>query len=84
VRFGYAEYNNGKCSPNYNADCYAVGSSVNHTTPFYWKGETFTGADAGTIVVPALSQHVIYLTPVGLDSSNNEVWVGPTTAETVP
>jgi hypothetical protein len=87
VRFGYQEYNGGKCSPNYNDSCYAVTSAVNDSTPFYWKGETFTGKSCSSgcdVIVPALSGHVLYATPVGLDGSNNEVWVGPTTVSRVP
>ncbi|HEY1206700.1 MAG: hypothetical protein ABSH46_04205 [Bryobacteraceae bacterium] len=83
VEFGYDT--GFHCTSRQEA-CEAVGARVNETTPFYWASENYSGFTGAPrmIVIPAISQRVLYYRLKYRDAANAEIATGPTQVQVVP
>ena len=83
AEFGYDT--NFHCTSRQEA-CEAVSATVNETTPFYWASESYSGASGApyAIVIPAISQRVLYCHVKYRDATNTVIGTGPTQVQVVP
>ncbi len=81
AEFGYDT--NFYCTSRREA-CEAVSGTVNETTPFYWASETYSGVRSPwTIVIPAVSQRVLYYRVKYRNATNAVIQTGPTQVQVV-
>jgi len=84
AEFGY-DSTNFFCTSR-RESCEAVTAAVNERTPFHWASETFAGFTGapGAIVIPAISQRVLYYRLKYRDAGNAVIGTGPTQVQVVP
>ena len=84
AEFGY-DSTNFFCTSR-RESCEAVTAAVNERTPFHWASETFAGVTGapGAIVIPAISQRVLYYRLKYRDAGNAVIGTGPTQVQVVP
>jgi hypothetical protein len=61
--------------------CVANAGAISESTPFYWASETYSGLPCGsgcTVVIPALSQRILYYRVKLRNVSNEVIYTSPT------